>query len=194
MGFRPLSRQDAEPQVFDLSPPARFEGGTGIASLPGSPTFRRKDTHAVLVLARSPSLVALLLAGEAIAKVKTGTYTGDGLASRSVTGVGFAPAVVIIKGNDTDPTDDLTSAVLRSGNMPAGMSKPLKGDQALLTTGILVARCRRFHRRRKPAGQRSRNPVPLRGLRSQRQSGSRHLHGKREPVNPSRAWASTRTT
>ncbi len=85
-----------------------------------------------------PILVALLLAGEAIAKVKTGTYTGDGLANRSITGVGFAPAVVIIKGNDTDATDDLTSAVLKSLTMPAGLAKPLKGDQGLLGNMILA--------------------------------------------------------
>jgi outer membrane protein assembly factor BamB len=79
----------------------------------------------------------LLIAGSAWARVKTGTYTGDGAASRSFTGVGFPPAVVIIKGNDVGSPDDLTSAVLRSGNMPAGLSKPLKGDQALVSTAIL---------------------------------------------------------
>ncbi len=83
------------------------------------------------------ALAILLFAASASARVKTGTYTGDGAPSRNVTGVGFSPIVVIIKGNDTDATDDLTSAVLRSGNMPAGMSKPLKGDQALISAGIL---------------------------------------------------------
>jgi len=62
----------------------------------------------------------ILVAASASAKVKTGTYVGDGSASRNITGVGFAPVVVIVKGNDTDPTDDLTSAVLRSATMPAG--------------------------------------------------------------------------
>jgi hypothetical protein len=79
----------------------------------------------------------LFLAASASAKVKTGTYLGDGSVSGNITGVGFAPVVVIVKGNDTDPTDDLTSAVLRSATMPAGMSKPLKGDQGLFASGIV---------------------------------------------------------
>ena len=76
-------------------------------------------------------LAMLLSAASASARVKTGTYTGDGSPSRGITGVGFAPVVVMVKGNDTDASDDLTSAVLRSATMPAGMAKPLKGDQAL---------------------------------------------------------------
>src|SRR3990172_5773797 len=83
-------------------------------------------------------VVILLFAASASAKVKTGTYTGDGSASRSITGIGFTPVVVIIKGNDTDATDDLTSAVLKSATMPGVMSKPLKGDQGLLG-GMIVS-------------------------------------------------------
>jgi outer membrane protein assembly factor BamB len=79
----------------------------------------------------------ILVAASASAKVKTGTYTGNATASRSITGIGFTPVVVIIKGNDTDATDDLTSAVLRSATMPGAMAKPLKGDQALLGNLIL---------------------------------------------------------
>ncbi len=82
-------------------------------------------------------LPMLVFAASVSAKVKTGTYIGDGAASRSITGLGFAPVVVIIKGNDTDAADDLTSAVLRSATMPAGMSKPLKGDQGLSGNMIL---------------------------------------------------------
>ena len=89
--------------------------------------------------ARALGVLALLFfAGGASAKVKTGTYTGDGSSSRSITGVGFAPVVVIIKGNDDDGGNgDLTSAVLRSATMPAGMTKPLLGDQSLLSNLIL---------------------------------------------------------
>jgi len=83
-------------------------------------------------------LLILLFAGSASAKVKTGTYTGDGSSNRIIAGVGFAPVVVIIKGNDDDGgTGDLTSAVLRSATMPAGMTKPLLGDQSLLADLIL---------------------------------------------------------
>ncbi|MGH9388618.1 MAG: hypothetical protein ACRD1Z_03315, partial [Vicinamibacteria bacterium] len=92
----------------------------------------------VLVATRALSICLLLLvAASASARVKTGTYVGNASASRSITGVGFTPVVVIIKGNDTDPTDDLTSAVLKSLTMPAGMAKPLKGDQGLLGNMIL---------------------------------------------------------
>jgi hypothetical protein len=36
------------------------------------------------------------LGGDAICKIKTGTYTGDGTISQSITGVGFAPLAVYI--------------------------------------------------------------------------------------------------
>lgn len=82
-------------------------------------------------------LAILLFAASASAKIKTGSYIGDGSPSRNITGIGFAPVVVIIKGNDSDATDDLTSAVLKSATMPAAMAKPLKGDQGLLPNLVL---------------------------------------------------------
>jgi outer membrane protein assembly factor BamB len=83
-------------------------------------------------------LVSLsLLSAAASAEVKTGTYTGNGAASRSITGIGFRPEVVILKGNDSAGSDDLSAAVLASMTMPAGQAKPLKGDQALLPNLVL---------------------------------------------------------
>ncbi len=81
----------------------------------------------------------LFLAASAEARVKTGTYTGNGTANSVIAGVGFTPAVVIVKGNDSDGgNDDLTSAVLKSATMTGGLAKPLKGDQGLLGNLILT--------------------------------------------------------
>ena len=72
------------------------------------------------------SVVLLCLLGRrpgARAEVTSGTYTGNGAASRQITGVGFRPEVVIIKGDVTE------SAVIRTSTLPAGMAKQLAQDQ-----------------------------------------------------------------
>jgi hypothetical protein len=58
-------------------------------------------------------------------RLATGTYTGNALDNRAITGVGFAPDVVIIKGNNAQ------EAVIRTSSMAGDVSKPLVGATAL---------------------------------------------------------------
>ena len=60
----------------------------------------------------------------------TGTYTGNGT-SQSITGVGFQPDVVIIKG------DTGKNAILRSSTMTGDASKQLVGNSGLVSGRIL---------------------------------------------------------
>jgi hypothetical protein len=55
----------------------------------------------------------------------TGTYVGDGAGGRTITGLGFRPDVVIVKGYDFDAGLTLTSAVLRTSTMTGDNTKPL---------------------------------------------------------------------
>ncbi len=80
-------------------------------------------------------LALVVVSAPAWSQVRTGTYVGDGVSGRSITGLGFQPDIVIIKGNDS--AGDATSAVLSSTTMPAGFAKPLKGDQTLLGNLVL---------------------------------------------------------
>ena len=70
------------------------------------------------------------------AQMTTGTYVGDGAAGRAISGLGFRPDVVIVKGYDFDAGLTLTSAVLRTSTMAGDNTKPLVLDNAL--TGNLI--------------------------------------------------------
>src|SRR5688572_4283585 len=56
----------------------------------------------------------------------TGIYTGNGQATHAITGVGFTPDVVIIKGGLDEAT------MVRTSTMPSGHSKPLGRDEPLI--------------------------------------------------------------
>ncbi|MBU1674258.1 DUF11 domain-containing protein, partial [bacterium] len=71
--------------------------------------------------------VCLLVAAPAVAQMATGTYTGDGTASRIISDVGFHPDVVVVKG------DRGNSAVIRTSRMGAGLGKELAKDLPLST-------------------------------------------------------------
>ncbi len=72
------------------------------------------------------ALVACLaFAAPAVAQMTTGTYTGDGQSLRQITGLGFEPAVVIIKADRGEP------AVIRTASMPSGQAKYLSENQSL---------------------------------------------------------------
>ncbi len=76
-------------------------------------------------------LICVLAVGTvARADVMSGTYTGNGAGTRQITGIGFQPEAVIVKG-DIDE-----SAVIRVATMPDGMVKQLAQDQPLLTNRI----------------------------------------------------------
>lgn len=58
-------------------------------------------------------------------RVATGSYVGNGTDNRSITGIGFAPDAVFIKGNVGQP------AIVRLATMSAGVSKTLNGGGAV---------------------------------------------------------------
>jgi hypothetical protein len=75
--------------------------------------------------------IALGWAEPAAAQIATGTYVGNGTAGRAITGLGFRPDVVIVKIDYSDPGNvDLSSAVIRTSSMGAGLAKPMRGNQA----------------------------------------------------------------
>jgi hypothetical protein len=80
----------------------------------------------------------LLCAGPAAAQVVSGSYVGTGVAGRKITGLGFRPDVVLVKGNDYDSVTYVnTSAVMRTSTMGTGdVSKPLIQDYALVANQI----------------------------------------------------------
>jgi hypothetical protein len=61
----------------------------------------------------------------------SGTYTGDGGATKAITGVGFQPCAVIVKG------EGATAAVIRTADMPANTSKAFPAT-ASSTDGVRV--------------------------------------------------------
>ena len=69
------------------------------------------------------------LSAAALPRSLSGTYVGDGTSSRGITGLGFAPGLVIVKGDNTQ------EAMARTQQMPAGMSK------RLLSGNPLIAAC-----------------------------------------------------
>jgi len=85
-------------------------------------------------------LALTLQASPSQALITTGTYTGDGNDARQITGLGFQPSVVIIKGQVDE------AAFISNSSMPAGMAKTLgtgeafQGDiiQSLLPDGFMI--------------------------------------------------------
>lgn len=77
-------------------------------------------------------LAGLLLAaaGPAEAQVISGSYTGDGTDNRAITGAGFQPDVVIIKGNTGQV------AVSRTSTMAGDGTKVLVGSTTFFADGI----------------------------------------------------------
>ena len=64
--------------------------------------------------------------------IATGSYTGNGVAGRAITGLGFQPDIVLMKVDYDHPVNtDLSAAVMRTSDMAGDNSKPLKGGQAL---------------------------------------------------------------
>lgn len=63
-------------------------------------------------------------------RMASGTFEGNGTAGRQITGLGFAPDVVIVKNGTGD------EAFMRTGTMPAGLSKRLVGANSAETNHI----------------------------------------------------------
>lgn len=80
--------------------------------------------------------LALLSPPPVTAQMTTGSYVGNGTAGRAISGLGFQPDVVLVKGNEYDPGFTPTSTVVRTSTMPAGLSKPMVLDNALIGNQI----------------------------------------------------------
>lgn len=63
-------------------------------------------------------------------RLATGSYTGNGVDNRAISGVGFPPDVVVIKGNNGQ------EAVARTSTMSGDATKPLVAGTALVTNRI----------------------------------------------------------
>jgi uncharacterized repeat protein (TIGR01451 family) len=68
---------------------------------------------------------AIITVGPTELRVVSGSYTGDGVAGRAITGLGFQPDVVIVKGDTTE------SAILKSSSMPGDASKTIGSKSAI---------------------------------------------------------------
>ena len=81
------------------------------------------------------ALAALLISATsglaAPSYVASGSYVGNGASGRAITGLGFQPLVVIVKGNRND------GAVCRSTDMPVGYCKHLAGTWNLQPNRLL---------------------------------------------------------
>jgi hypothetical protein len=62
--------------------------------------------------------------------LKTGSYTGNGVDNRSITGIGFQPDVVIVRRSGSQP------AIMRTSNMPNDRAKTMGSGAALATNRI----------------------------------------------------------
>jgi hypothetical protein len=78
-----------------------------------------------LTIAATLLTVGVLAAAPVQAQMRTGRYVGDGLDNRRITGLGFQPAVVLIK------ADTGQNAVMRTSTMVGDLSKDLTSTTAL---------------------------------------------------------------
>jgi uncharacterized repeat protein (TIGR01451 family) len=102
----------------------------GLMLIPSSlGTESRYASREWAVPGEQPSL--FILTDLPTARVASGAYVGDGTGARSITGIGFTPDLVLVKG------DHGLQGHARSSTMPAGMSKPLGTTDGLVATRII---------------------------------------------------------
>ena len=94
-----------------------------------------KAVNVVMALALALTAVLLMPPQPALAStghmlMNTGTYTGDGLDGKTITGIGFTPDVVFVKGNSA------TGPVVSTSSMTAGNSKMLETSGSFTTNLI----------------------------------------------------------
>src|SRR5207253_795365 len=90
--------------------------GTAGQSLTG--TARRLSGNVLDIVAANDSASVTVVVLPPQMRIVTGTYVGDGTAARAITGLGFQPDVVLVKGATT-------GTILRLKGMPADVSKEL---------------------------------------------------------------------
>jgi hypothetical protein len=107
---------------------------SGIASASVTiPAGTSSGSHTVYAIgSQGDTASAPLTVGTNGIRVASGSYTGTALDNRDVTGVGFQPDVVIVKGNTAQV------AVMRTSTMSGDASKPLSGATGLGTNRIQV--------------------------------------------------------
>src|SRR5262245_29778084 len=106
-----------------------------IPGLDGSPSSNGRPARNARVkpaIGAAVLAAAFLFPATAQAQMRTGSYVGDGLDNRRITGLGFQPAVVLIKA-DTGQT-----AVMRTSTMAGDLSKDLTSTTAL-TANLIQA-------------------------------------------------------
>lgn len=108
----------------------------------GGPAVAGMVAMAVLAaVAGTPAVLAVLSDAPAVGansfstatrfgRMTTGSYTGDGVDNRSITGLGFQPDVVIVKGAGG------STAVIRTSTMVGDATKPMQGATGLQTNRV----------------------------------------------------------
>ena len=97
-------------------------------------TSAKMDTSSVVAAAIAAGAVTYAKLQTGVAKIKAGTYTGDGSSTHAVTGVGFTPAFVVI--TRSDATYEIW---FRHANFTAGHSQAFPGTKS--TDGSRIASC-----------------------------------------------------
>jgi len=93
---------------------------------------RQHDTRIPIRRVAFGALVALFcVCTPAMAEMAEGSYIGDGAGSRTISGLAFQPAVVIVKGQGAVP------AVIRASYMTVGSSKSLVDAAGMIADGII---------------------------------------------------------
>jgi len=65
------------------------------------------------------TMTSATLGGDAISKIKTGTYTGDGTLSQAITGIGFLPKVLIIEEYSATDGGNINGMSIKTTDNPA---------------------------------------------------------------------------
>ena len=96
--------------------------------------MRRKLSLAVLILAG----LLFSLGQPAQAQTVSGSYSGDGAATKAITGLGFQPDVVIVKGNVAQTAVIRTSTMRDPLTTSVDVSKPLVGATAMTAPMAMI--------------------------------------------------------
>ncbi len=113
-----------------ITPSPVPSGGTASVSVT-IPAGTSNGSHTVYAIGSQGDMAsAPLTVATGGLRVASGSYTGTGLDNRNITGVGFQPDAVIVKGNASQ------AAVMRTSTMSGDATKPLSGATAPVTDRI----------------------------------------------------------
>jgi hypothetical protein len=118
-----------------ITPSPVPSGGTASASVT-VPSGTSDGSHTVYAVASGGDVASTpITVNTSGIRVATGSYVGNGTDNRNITGVGFQPDLVIIKGNVSGILPSRV-AVIRTSSMPADRTKQLAEDAATFSNGI----------------------------------------------------------